>query len=299
MLRRVLATLLVLAPLLVAAPAARADTPVCLKTDPLTGVCIIFAGDGGTGGGGGGTGGGNGGGAGGGDGGTTNPVITVDGQNCIYVGLASPQPPQSDPVWKGNTDGAIHRCTKLPGGGGGQGGLGGGTPISLFFWSATTPAPPPPDPAVLARQAIATMGLSAIDIGIVPEAAPGRVGVVGMPTWMWAANPGENTMGPITRTASAGGYTVTATATVSKVVWNMGDGKTVTCTGPGKAYSDNYGKSSSPTCGHTYTRQGEYAVTATSYWTVTWAGIGETGTIPLDFQNTATITMGEAQVITK
>jgi hypothetical protein len=104
-------------------------------------------------------------------------------------------------------------------------------------------------------------------------------------------------MGPITRSASARGYTVTAVAKVTKIVWNMGDGRTVTCTGPGTPYADSYGKQSSPTCGHTYTRQGRYTVSATSYWTVEWAGIGQTGTIPIDFTTRTNITMGESQVI--
>jgi hypothetical protein len=90
---------------------------------------------------------------------------------------------------------------------------------------------------------------------------------------------------------------VTATAKAQRTVWTMGDGSTVTCTGPGTPYAASYGKQSSPTCGHTYTRQGIYTVRATTYWVVTWAGIGQTGTIPLNFSDTTTITMGEAQVL--
>ena len=77
----------------------------------------------------------------------------------------------------------------------------------------------------------------------------------------------------------------------------MGDGSTVTCTGPGTRYEDRYGKSPSPTCGYRYTKQGEYTVRATSYWEVAWNGIGRSGTIPLTFTSTATITMGEVQVL--
>ena len=40
-----------------------------------------------------------------------------------------------------------------------------------------------------------------------------------------------------------------------------------------------------------------YTVRATSYWVVEWAGIGQAGTIPLDFTSRAVITMGEAQVL--
>ena len=169
------------------------------------------------------------------------------------------------------------------------------------LWSATPPAGPAaaPDPRVLAQQAITLMGLRAICIGIVPEPRAGSVGIIGMPTWMWTQNPDQSSWGPVTRSASAGAFTVTATARVERVVWAMGDGSTVACTGAGTAYQDSFGKRSSPTCGHTYTRQGTYPVRATSYWTVQWAGVGQSGTIPLNFTATTSITMGEAQVLTQ
>ena len=77
----------------------------------------------------------------------------------------------------------------------------------------------------------------------------------------------------------------------------MGDGTTVTCTRRGTPYADSFGKRASPDCGHTYIQQGTYTVRATSYWRVAWTGIGQNGTIPLDFTRTAVITMGEAQVL--
>lgn len=85
---------------------------------------------------------------------------------------------------------------------------------------------------------------------------------------------------------------MTATAKVKKIVWKMGDGTSVSCMGAGTPYKDSFGKKSSPTCGHTYTRQGRYTVTATSYWVVAWAGIGQAGTIPLTLSESANITMG-------
>ena len=135
--------------------------------------------------------------------------------------------------------------------------------------------------------------------GIVPEDRAGSVGIVWMPSWMWVQDPGQSTWGPVTRSASAGGFTVTATARVERVVWAMGDGATVTCNGPGTVYQDSFGRRSSPSCGHTYTRQGTHRVSATSYWTVRWAGVGQSGTIPVDFTQETTITMGEAQVLTQ
>ena len=264
------------------APSAIAEGPACHKTDPQTGVCTIWIEVPPEGGGGG-----------GGGGGSNIIVLVIDGQRCTFAGLKNPQPEKNDPVWEGHTDGAIYACEVAPE-------VRVGSIIAGFqipFWAAAPPALPPPDPRVLAQQAVDSMNLKAINIGIVPEDRPGSIGIIGLPSWMWVEAPAENTMGPITRSASARGYTVTAVAKVTKIVWNMGDGRTVTCTGPGTPYADSYGKQSSPTCGHTYTRQGRYTVSATSYWTVEWAGIGQTGTIPIDFTTTTNITMGESQVI--
>ena len=206
---------------------------------------------------------------------------------------SSPRPAKTDPIWGGHADGGIYQC------------LVAGNDVNgdrvLLFWAAGPPpaAPPPPDPRVLARQAMNAMQLKAVNIGIVPEPRPGSIGIIGLPTWMWVQGAAENTWGPITRTASAGGFTVRATAKVKKVVWDMGDGTQVVCFTKGTPYADSYGRQSSPDCGHTYTRQGSYAVTATSYWSVTWAGVGESGVIPLDLSRTTNITMGESQVINR
>ncbi|PWJ23360.1 hypothetical protein ATK17_3854 [Branchiibius hedensis] len=219
--------------------------------------------------------------------------ITVNGVQCWPIGKSNPQPPKSDPVWKGHTDGAIYDC--LWGGGFGR----SLATMTLKYWAATAPAvAPPPDPRVLAQQAIRAMNLQAVAMGLAPEPTAGSVGLVGMPNWMWVKQPAPNTWGPITKSASAQGYTVTATATVSDVVWDMGDGQTVTCQ-QGTPYVMSYGKQKSPTCGHTYTRQGTYAVTATSHWVINWSGIGQAGTITMDLNRRATVQIGEAQVLTQ
>lgn len=168
------------------------------------------------------------------------------------------------------------------------------------------PAAPPPDPAVVAQVALTDMNLQPVTIGIVPESTPGKIGVVGAPTWMWAAAPGEATTGPMTRSATVGGVTVQAVATLDRVVWDMGDGKSVTCAGTaakGTPYYDAAGLKSSPTCGHTYTKPSDrqpglaYTVTATSYWTVNWQGGGGAGVIPQVLGNATQIQVGELQVI--
>ena len=70
------------------------------------------------------------------------------------------------------------------------------------------------------------------------------------------------------------------------------------CTGPGTVYQDRYGKSDSPTCGYSYSTQGTYTVRAEAQWSVTWSGMGRSGTIPLTLTSSTRITIGELQVIT-
>ncbi|PWJ23249.1 hypothetical protein ATK17_3741 [Branchiibius hedensis] len=149
---------------------------------------------------------------------------------------------------EGHTDGAIYDCL------GWRFGRSLAT-MTLKYWAATAPAvAPPPDPRVLAQQAIRAMNLQAVAMGWLLNLLP-----VLSDWWDAELDVGQaaapNTWGPITKSASAQGYTVTATATVSDVVWDMGDGQTVTCQ-QGTPYVMSYGKQKSPTCGHTYTRQG-------------------------------------------
>ena len=242
-------------------------------------------------------------------GGGKKPVCTYEGEKVpctsddgvwngrCYVKSADPQPPKTSAIWRGNEDGLIVTCTP-PCAEQDVDAMGNSTcAVAITQWVPSLPGAP--DPAVLAERAVDQMQLQPIEIGIVPEDKPGSVGIVGMPQWMWVNEPGPTTFGPITASASAGGYTVTATANVDRTVWDMGDGTTITCIGPGTPYEDRYDISDSPDCGHRYTKQGEYEVTATSYWTVEWEGIDQTGTIPVNRTNSTNIVMGEAQVITQ
>lgn len=213
--------------------------------------------------------------------------------NC-YFQLEQPQPEADDPAWQGHQpgDGAVYACYQPQ------------TKFLVYVWLRTPPPGPGPTPGEVAQLAIKQMNLSAIDIGIAPRPGPDSVGLVGMPVWMWARNPGGHTFGPTTATASAGGITVTATARVFRVTWDMGDGMKVVCDSAGVPYLASYGREQSPECGHTYTKSsadqlgGKYTVTATSDWVVTWAGAGQTGTLRLDGLTRSTqITIGEAQVL--
>ncbi|WP_331746543.1 hypothetical protein OG239_44410 (plasmid) [Streptomyces sp. NBC_00868] len=135
--------------------------------------------------------------------------------------------------------------------------------------SATGPASGGVDVQALAQQAVERLRLEGRDIGIVPK--PEGKGLVGMPVWMWN-RPGPTRTGPATASASAGSVTVTATATVRTVVWSMGDGATITCTGPGTPYSPEFGNFS-------------------------WAGAGQTGTLTTTRESATSLAIGELQVL--
>ena len=292
---------------------ARADT-VCQVTDPETGVCLIWIqvpGTPGTPG----------------EPGDDGPKDTGSGQACYwdgteqgihkpppgpvpcsseygywsnsyhcYIKYVDPQPGPGDPFWEGVylDYGAVYSCYQPQ------------TELLINIWSAD---PPPnsgagPTPREVATIAIEQMNLSAINIGIAPKPGPNSIGLVGMPVWMWAATPNSHTVGPINASASAGGLTVTATARLHRVTWDMGDGTKVRCAGPGTPYTASYGDQKSPTCGHVYNKSSagspddRYAVTATSDWVITWAGAGQSGTIRLNGLSRAVeISIGEAQVL--
>ena len=176
------------------------------------------------------------------------------------------------------------------------------------------PAPPPVDWLVVARgianDAAATIGIEAIDIGIVPEDIDGRVGLVGMPVWMWVENPSPETIGPMQKVVNSGPVVVTLNATMMAVGWDMGDGGHQLCPGalaPYTPYTDVAADSPSPTCGYRYTRSSlrqpgeKFEVTASSTWQVTWTATtpaGMTGgVIPMARSSSTSIKVGESQVL--
>ncbi|WP_052744423.1 hypothetical protein [Streptomyces odonnellii] len=178
-----------------------------------------------------------------------------------------------------------------------------GTTVIRIFWSQEQPAAEPAiDPAIVAQRAVDKMRLRGPAIGITPK--PGGRGVVGMPVYMWTTT-GAETYGPNTATASAGPVSVSATARVSRIVWRMGDGATVTCTTSGTPYTASYGKKPSPDCGHRYsvpsstTPSGRFHVTATSTWTIDWqvTGGGQTGQLTEIRDSAVDITVAEVQVL--
>lgn len=295
MLKRILAAAaaFTVGSLLIATPAkAELDCP---KVGPCT---VIVENPGGPG-----TGGGSGGGGGGGEQICRDPHDRVidcyspgkgwwDSVNSCYWRRLDPQPPATDPLWDGHTpaDGAIYHqlCP--------YGGSWIGRDQDTF-----QSAPPPgygglPSPETLAARAINTLPITGPQIRTAPDAA--GTGLVGMPTWLWT-EVNVNTWGPQTASASVPGMTVTATARALRIEWQMGDGGSVTCTGPGTPYRAEYGASQSPSCSYAYAGPGRYTITGVTTWQVDWAGGGRSGTVTVTRQSSSNLTISELQVVTK
>ena len=163
----------------------------------------------------------------------------------------------------------------------------------LIFKPSESPEPNSagaPEPVVLARVAVERMDLHAPDIGLWPhplEELPDGYNYVGWNNWMWIKNPNPNTWGPITKTVTQSGYSITATAAVTHLTWEMGNGDTKTC-GKGVEHPEhNTRNEKSPGCGYVYHQTGNYTITATAHWAIVWTGLGQQGTIEMDLTTQA------------
>ncbi|MFI9825208.1 ATP/GTP-binding protein [Streptomyces sp. NPDC052013] len=211
---------------------------------------------------------------------------------CKYTKI-EPKPPAHHPAWKGadpkQNDLYFMSCSDK----------GQNNPDGFVVVPPGQPPAPQVDPQELAQQAVDSMTLLGPDI--TSPRADGKY-TVGVPMWMWV-NQSATTFGPNTASASAGGITVTATAKVSKIVWTMGDGASVTCNGPGTPYKSSQGMAESPTCGHVYSttsagaQSGKFPVTATSTWTINWQGGGQAGHLTEVRQTNMQVAVGEVQVV--
>ncbi len=220
-------------------------------------------------------------------------------RSCVAKKL-DPQPPAGSAIWEGHDpgEGAIYTrscvfdAATSP--------VTAGVPLpGQTFWSATPPTATGPDPAHLAQQAVDKMLLKGPDI-VTPNAT-GRW-TVGVPVWMHAGK-APATYGPTSASATAGAVTVTATAKVANIKWEMGDGTTVTCTGAGTPYRKTYGKRTSPDCGHTYAQTSasqpgkKFTVTATATWAVEWNGGGQSGELTEIRESQVEVSVGELQAL--
>ena len=228
-------------------------------------------------------------------GGSTGPVSNA-GAGCSWKNY-SPQPAAGSPLWGGNDPSAgVVQYYSCPGAQ--AQGLNFGDrflPNAAPAVPGAPPAPPPPNPAELAAEAYQQIPIPNPEMNFGPNDEQ-----IAVRYWLylWTNDPGE-----ISRTVTAGGVSVTATAKLTSVTWSMGApasvdqlggrGETVTCAGAGKPAPVNADVVNDPRpagyCAYmyqvrsTFERTGgsqSWPVTATATWTISWvANTGETGVI--------------------
>jgi hypothetical protein len=204
-------------------------------------------------------------------------------------------PPAGDPLWGGHSpsDGSLKLLICQ------SSGALQGWPRVVFAPNGQPVVVPQVSPAELAQQAISAMGLSAPDIRLAPPADSPHGATIGFPVWMWTARR-EATVGPITRTASAGSITVTATASLAKIDWSMGDGSAVSCPGPGTEFTEDLSGQPSPTCGHVYrdlVTGGVAGINATSRWEIRWSGGGQSAFRTMALTSSARLPVREIRTL--
>jgi len=165
----------------------------------------------------------------------------------------------------------------------------------------TAPTPSVP-PAQLASEAASSLSLPAPSMHLDPS----PFSVVNFATWLWVD---ASIWHPYTTSASAGGESVSATATPVSVTWDMGDGSSLTCDGPGTPYDPMLPASIQQTsCSYVYRissagqpspdgnpNDAAFMVSATVTWQVTWSGAGASGTLP-DLYTTSTLPVRVEQI---
>jgi hypothetical protein len=81
----------------------------------------------------------------------------------------------------------------------------------------------------------------------------------------------------------------------------MGDGHTVTCTGSTRYTSSVKPGSKSPNCGYTYLTsslpKGNYTITSTTNWRITWSALGASGALPGSYSGSRSLPVGELNAL--
>lgn len=162
---------------------------------------------------------------------------------------------------------------------------GASTTETLWISQGSAPAPVPPvAPYTVALDADRSLQLPRPALSFDPPLAA----VVNLPTWLWID---PDLWHPFSVSATVGGVTATATAVPVSVAWDMGDGASLSCPGPGAVYRPALSPSAQQTdCAYTYTmssagqpsadgnpNDGSFAVTASVVWEVSWTATGAPG----------------------
>ena len=133
-----------------------------------------------------------------------------------------------------------------------------------------------------------------------PEINRWKMAAVGYPLWL---SVGGDTHPPAVRDSVADVH-VSLKADVERVVFSMGDRHSVTCTSVTTRWNRSIpAGQKSPACGYTYQRpslpKGNYTVTATTYWSVSWSTSADSGVIDFVQSASTQLPVGELQVLVR
>jgi len=176
-------------------------------------------------------------------------------------------------------------------------------------WSANgaPPVAPAPDPVELAQSAAAQIKVPAPVVHVGPR--QDRIAVK-VPVWLWVDDQPARTV-----SVSAGGLTVTASASLTSTDWSMGEPvddpgrsggarvSSFTCEKRGVEPPAVVDPTVVPLCGYTYQwrstaeRTGgarSWHITTVAHWTLHWVATnGQRGDIPLQATSDANVNVGE------
>ena len=182
-----------------------------------------------------------------------------------------------------------------------------GTAVSGCFGSvpevsvvpAGQPARPRVSVASVRQEAVDQIALTKPDLQASPclSDADSCRGTVGVPVWLWVGE-GDGGLPSESASATAGRFSIQATAKVSQVKWSLGDGQTTVCSGTGTKYDEAAHGWSAPECGfeHGWKKAGTYTLTATYVWDISWSG-DQTGSATQLMSSTQQVTVGELQSV--
>jgi hypothetical protein len=177
--------------------------------------------------------------------------------------------PPGTAAWQGHTDGSLWQCTSCT--------SVATTTISCnvqIISTAPGQEPGPPTPEELASTALGLMPLAQADIHTAPTSPAATY--VGVENWLWVPNAQWATL---SKSVSAGGTTVTVTASPTQILWNLGP-TSLTCYGPGKPWVQGMTDAASTNCGFTYPKSSErepnrrFSITAIIRYQVAWSCTG-------------------------
>ena len=176
----------------------------------------------------------------------------------------------------------------------------------VFVQNGTATPGPKLTPPLLAEEAFSAKKLpSPGPLGFDPDRLGNVTGVteVGIATWLWVTPAAWH---PVTVDAAVPGLAVAVTARPVSVTWDLGNGASKTCDGPGQVYDfARPAAAQSSSCTYTYAHSSDgrdLAVSATITWDVTWSwtagGVTHSGNTLPATTTTATAALRVTQVET-